>query len=110
LNAGNKCIAAGTFTTSRDPELIAMQLNCLADGTVFPAVARNPAFDADAFLEATIADLALLLNFTQPCASRDRRVTTPAGTTATSSPFMFHQTGRGSRFYTSSPKLMTRSG
>jgi AcrR family transcriptional regulator len=59
-------IAAGTFTTSRDPELIAMQLNCLADGTVFPAVARNPAFDADAFLDATIADLALLLNVTQP--------------------------------------------
>lgn len=57
-------IAAGIFTTDRDPELIAMQLNCLTDGTVFPAVARNPAFDAEAFLEATIADLARLLGVT----------------------------------------------
>ncbi len=57
-------IAAGIFATERDPELIAMQLNCLTDGTVFPAVARNPAFDAEAFLEATIADLARLLGVT----------------------------------------------
>lgn len=57
-------IAAGIFATNRDPELIAMQLNCLTDGTVFPAVARNPAFDAEAFLEATIADLARLLGVT----------------------------------------------
>ncbi|HYI23962.1 MAG TPA: TetR/AcrR family transcriptional regulator [Thermomicrobiales bacterium] len=54
-------IEAGVFTTDRDPALIAMQLNCLADGTVFPAFARNPAFDADAFLAAAIDDLAALL-------------------------------------------------
>lgn len=58
-------IAAGRFTTSRDPDLIAMQLNCLTDGTVFPATARNPAFDADAFLDATIADLAHVLDVSE---------------------------------------------
>lgn len=55
-------IAAGTFTTDRDPELIAMQLNCITDGTVFPAFARNPAYAPEPFREATIADLAHLLN------------------------------------------------
>ena len=39
-----------------------MQLNCVTDGTVFPATAGNPAFDADAFLDATITDLAHILN------------------------------------------------
>lgn len=58
LQAG---IEAGIFTTSRDPALIAIQLNALTDGTVFPAIARNPAYDPPAFLAATIADLAHLL-------------------------------------------------
>ena len=54
-------IEAGIFTTTRDPALIAIQINALTDGTVFPAIARNPAYDPDAFLAATITDLAHLL-------------------------------------------------
>jgi AcrR family transcriptional regulator len=54
-------IETGAFKTDRDPALIAMQLNCLTDGTVFPAFAGNPSFDPDAFREATIADFAVLL-------------------------------------------------
>ena len=56
-------IDAGVFTTDRDPALIAMQLNCLADGTVFPAFAGNPAFDAQklSWGGRPCADLALLL-------------------------------------------------
>jgi len=61
-------IDAGLFTTSRDPALIALQINALTDGTVFPAIARNPAYDPDAFLAATITDLAHLLGV--PSASR----------------------------------------
>ncbi len=54
-------IETGRFTTDRDPALIAMQVNCLAEGTVFPAFAGNPAFDAEAFRDAAIADLGVLL-------------------------------------------------
>jgi AcrR family transcriptional regulator len=54
-------IDEGIFSTDRDPALIAMQLNCLTDGTVFPAFAGNTSFDSEAFREATIADLAVLL-------------------------------------------------
>lgn len=54
-------VEKGVFSSTRDPNLIAMQVNCLTDGTVFPAVSRNPAFDAKAFTDATIADLANLL-------------------------------------------------
>jgi AcrR family transcriptional regulator len=57
-------IDAGTFTTSRDPALIAIQLNALTDGSVFPAIAHNPAYDPEAFLAATITDLAHLLGVT----------------------------------------------
>ncbi len=59
-------IAAGIFTTDRDPQLIAIQLNAITDGTVFPALAGNPAYDPDAFVEATLADLALLLGVARP--------------------------------------------
>jgi AcrR family transcriptional regulator len=54
-------IAAGAFTADRDPDLIALQLNAMTDGTVFPAIAGNPAYDPGAFAEATIADLRRLL-------------------------------------------------
>lgn len=62
-------ITFGIFTTDRDPELIAIQLNALTDGTVFPAIAGNPAYVPDAFLTATLADLAHLLGVSQPAAS-----------------------------------------
>ncbi len=35
-------IARGVFTTGRDLDLIAMQINCQLDGTVFPASVGNP--------------------------------------------------------------------
>jgi AcrR family transcriptional regulator len=56
-------IANGAFTTGRDPELIAMQVNCQLDGTVFPAFVGNPAYDSAAFRAAVIDDLADLLNY-----------------------------------------------
>jgi len=54
-------IARGVFATGRDPDLIAMQINCLLDGTVFPASVGNPAYDPAAFREAVIDDLAATL-------------------------------------------------
>ena len=54
-------IARGVFTTGRDPDLIAMQINCQLDGTVFPASAGNPAYDPDAFRAAVIDDLSGIL-------------------------------------------------
>ncbi len=56
-------IALGAFSTDRDPELIAMQVNCQLDGTVFPAFIGNPAYDPAAFRTAVIADLATLLGY-----------------------------------------------
>jgi AcrR family transcriptional regulator len=56
-------VAQGIFITNRDPGLVAMQLNCLLDGTVFPAFAGNPAYDAIAFRAATIADIARTLGY-----------------------------------------------
>jgi AcrR family transcriptional regulator len=55
-------IAQGRFRTRRDPALIAMQLNCLLDGTVFPAFTGNPAYDPATFRAATLADLAAQLH------------------------------------------------
>ncbi|CAA9533462.1 MAG: hypothetical protein AVDCRST_MAG49-64 [uncultured Thermomicrobiales bacterium] len=57
-------IATGAFTTTRDPELIALQLNCLLDGTVFPGFVHNPAFNGDAFRSACLEDSAALLGYT----------------------------------------------
>ena len=57
-------IATGAFTTTRDPELIALQLNCLVDGTVFPGFVRNPAFSGDAFRAACLEDSAAVLGYT----------------------------------------------
>ena len=57
-------ITAGIFVTERDPELVALQVNCLTEGTVFPAFARNPAYNPEAFRAAAIDDLARLLNHT----------------------------------------------
>jgi AcrR family transcriptional regulator len=59
-------MAAGIFITTRGPELIAMQLNCLLDGTVFPAFVHNPAFDGDAFRAACLEDIATMLGYTGP--------------------------------------------
>lgn len=59
-------IAGGIFTTGRDPALLAMQVNCQLDGTVFPAFVHNPAYDPDAFRAAVIADLAHLLGYKPP--------------------------------------------
>ncbi len=56
-------IEAGGFVTERDPELIALQLNCLLDGTVFPAFIGNPAYDPAAFRAAVVADLAATLGY-----------------------------------------------
>jgi AcrR family transcriptional regulator len=56
-------IASGAFTTDRDPDLVAMQVNCQLDGTVFPAFVGNPAYDPDAFRAVVIADLATLLGY-----------------------------------------------
>ncbi len=56
-------IARGVFATRRDPDLIAMQVNCLLDGTVFPASVGNPAYDPAAFREAVIEDLAATLGY-----------------------------------------------
>ena len=55
-------IARGVFSPDRDPDLLAVQLNCLLDGTVFPTFVGNPAFDAAAFRAAAIDDLARTLN------------------------------------------------
>lgn len=57
-------IASGHFTTDRDPGLIAMQLNCQLDGTVFPAFVHNPAYDPATFRAAVIDDLTRLLGYT----------------------------------------------
>lgn len=57
-------IALGSFTTDRDPDLVAMQVNCQLDGTVFPAFIGNPAYDPAAFRAAVIADLAATLGYT----------------------------------------------
>lgn len=54
-------LATGVFTTERDPEVLAMQINCLVDGTVFPAFAGNPDYDAAAFLAAVVDDLRVTL-------------------------------------------------
>lgn len=56
-------IAHGIFTTGRDPELLAMQLNCQLDGTVFPAFIGNPAYDPAAFRAAVSSDLAHILGY-----------------------------------------------
>ena len=56
-------IALGTFTTNRDPDLVAMQVNSQLDGTVFPAFIGNPAYDPVSFRAAVIADLATLLGY-----------------------------------------------
>lgn len=56
-------IDRGQFHVDRDVELIAMQINCQCDGTVFPAFARNPAYDAAAYRAATIEDIARLLEY-----------------------------------------------
>lgn len=57
-------IATGAFTPIRDPELIAFQLNCLLDGTVFPGFVHNPAFNGDAFRAACLEDSAAILGYT----------------------------------------------
>ncbi len=56
-------IALGAFSTDRDPELIAMQVNCQLDGTVFPAFIGNPAYDPVAFRQAMIDDLTDTLGY-----------------------------------------------
>ncbi len=56
-------IARGVFTTGRDPDLIAMQINCQLDGTVFPASVGNPAYHHAAFRQAVIDDLAAILGY-----------------------------------------------
>jgi len=56
-------IGQGAFVTGRDPDLLAMLLNCQLDGTVFPAFVHNPAYDPDAFRAALIADLAATLGY-----------------------------------------------
>lgn len=56
-------IARGIFTTDRDPELIAMHVNCQLDGTVFPASTGNPAYDPVAFRRAVRDDIATMLGY-----------------------------------------------
>jgi len=56
-------MARGVFTTGRDSDLIAMQVNCLLDGTVFPASVGNPAYDPATFRQAVIDDLAAILGY-----------------------------------------------
>lgn len=56
-------IGSGAFVTDRDPDLIALQLNCLLDGTVFPAFIGNPVYDPAAFRAAVVADLASALGY-----------------------------------------------
>ncbi len=56
-------VKSGAFVTDRAPELIALQLNCLLDGTVFPAFIGNPAYDPPTFRTAVVADLAAALGY-----------------------------------------------
>lgn len=56
-------IDRGIFTTGRNPDLIAMHVNCQLDGTVFPASVGNPAYDPVAFRQAVIDDLAAILGY-----------------------------------------------
>lgn len=56
-------IARSVFAIDRDPELLAMLINCQLDGTVFPAFIGNPAYDPGAFRAAVITDLATLLGY-----------------------------------------------
>ena len=56
-------IGMAVFVTERAPELITLQLNCLLDGTVFPAFIGNPAYDPAAFRAAVVADLAATLGY-----------------------------------------------
>lgn len=56
-------IIRGVFTPDRDPGLVAMQMNCLLDGAVFPVFVGNPDFDASAFRAAAIEDLAHILRY-----------------------------------------------